>query len=404
MNKKNQVSADWLKRAGYLDTEGLDGIQYNYIANKQKTEPKVDAIGKTIDLNKTSGTQLEAKKTVKKYGNLTRKKPYGRPPTLATVAVENEEVRDKEDTLNDLDTIAELQPDRNVQTAAKRISEKYKKMRKMKEQQLPSPKTIELPPEENEMVDSVSVATVSVKRTANKIKQNYADIRRKKALKLLKLRGNEQLLGDDKKENVFTKSARITAKKISDKFKKIRSKKAIDLVDEVQQVASKNAQITAKKISDKYKKMRYKKTPLPFNLNDIADAESIAYGEDINLNDTQSIRSSIIAASKIKNKYKKMRAKNNSFSFDLDEIEQVYTKNYVNDTDIADIILNRNAAIAPKKISEKYRTIRRKIKRSEPIEPIEGPPKRPKTSVGSKKSALLAAKKISDRYKKLRYK
>ena len=69
----------------------------------------------------------------------------------------------------------------------------------MKEQRLPSPKTIELPPEENEMVDSVSVATVSVKRKANKIKQNYADIRRKKALKLLKLRGNEQLLGDDKK-------------------------------------------------------------------------------------------------------------------------------------------------------------------------------------------------------------
>ena len=97
--------------------------------------------------------------------------------------------------------------------------------------------------------------------------------------------------------------------------------------------------------------MRYKKTPLPFNLNDIADAESIAYGGDINLNDTQSSRSSIIAANKIKNKYKKMRAKNNSLSF---EIEQVYTENYVNDTDIADINLNRNPAIAAKKISEKY--------------------------------------------------
>ena len=96
-----------------------------------------------------------------------------------------------------------------------------------------------------------------------------------------------------------------------------------------------------------------------------------------------------------------MRAKNNSLSF---EIEQVYTENYVNDTDIADISLNRNPAITAKKISEKYRTIRRKIKRNEPIEPIEEPPKRPKTSVGSKKSALLAAKKISDRYKKLRYK
>ena len=67
----------------------------------------------------------------------------------------------------------------------------------------------------------------------------------------------------------------------------------------------KNAQIKAKKINDKYKKMRYKKTSLPFNLNDIADAESIGYGEDINLNNTQSSRSSIIAANKIKNKYKK---------------------------------------------------------------------------------------------------
>ena len=52
------MSADWLKRAGYLGTEDLDAMQYNYIANKQKTEPKVDAIGKTIDLKKTSGTQL----------------------------------------------------------------------------------------------------------------------------------------------------------------------------------------------------------------------------------------------------------------------------------------------------------------------------------------------------------
>ena len=117
----------------------------------------------------------------------------------------------------------------------------------MKKQQPPSPKIIELPSEENEMVDSVSVATVSVKRTANKIKQNYADIRRKKALKLLKLRENEQFLGNDKKENVFPKCAGITVKKISNKFNKIRSKKAIDLVNEVQQVASKKCSNYSKK-------------------------------------------------------------------------------------------------------------------------------------------------------------
>ena len=44
-----------------------------------------------------------------------------------------------------------------------------------------------------------------------------------------------------------------------------------------------------------------------------------------------------------------MRAKNNSLSFDLDEIEQVEIENYVDDIDIADVNLNRNAAIAAKK-------------------------------------------------------
>ena len=99
-----------------------------------------------------------------------------------------------------------------------------------------------------------------------------------------------------------------------------------------------------------------------------------------------------------------MRAKNNSIPFDLDEIDQAYTENYVDDTDIADVNLNRNAAIAAKKISGKAKQIRRKRKRDAPIEPIRGPLKRPKTSAGSKRSAILTAKKISDKYKKLCYK
>ena len=48
-------------------------MQYNYITNKQKTEPKVDAIEKTIDLKKTSGTQLAAKNTVKNIEILPEK-------------------------------------------------------------------------------------------------------------------------------------------------------------------------------------------------------------------------------------------------------------------------------------------------------------------------------------------
>ena len=66
----------------------------------------------------------------------------------------------------------------------------------------------------------------------------------------------------------------------------------------------------------------------------------------------------IITANKIKNKYKKMMAKNRPLPFDLHEIEQGDTIDYVDDTNVADINLNRNAAIAAKKISEKYKNIR----------------------------------------------
>lgn len=184
----------------------------------------------------------------------------------------------------------------------------------------------------------------------------------------------------------------------------MRNKKNIEISDEVQEVASKKgAQIAAKEISSKYKKIRYKKPPLPFNFRDIADEQTVVYTDDRNMEDVSSNRGAIIAANKIKNKYKKMRAKNNSLPFSLDEIEQAQTENYVDDVDIADVNLNWNAAIAAKKISNKYKKLTRKRKRYAEIEPIEGPVKKPKTSVGTKKSALMAAKKISDKYKNLCY-
>ena len=96
--------------------------------------------------------------------------------------------------------------------------------------------------------------------------------------------------------------------------------------------------------------MRYKKLPLPFNFRDIADAESSVYTDDRNMEDVTSNRGTMITANKIKNKYKKMRAKNNSLPFVLDEIEQAETENHVDNIDIANVTLNRNAAITAKKL------------------------------------------------------
>lgn len=55
-----------------------------------------------------------------------------------------------------------------------------------------------------------------------------------------------------------------------------------------------------------------------------------------------------------------MRAKIRFLPFDVDDFEEAETVNYADDTSIADVILNRNATIAAKKTSEKYRNIRRK--------------------------------------------
>ena len=220
------------------------------------------------------------------------------------------------------------------------------------------------------------------------------------------MKDNEKVINEntDNRDKVFPKNADIAGKKISDKCKKIRNTNNISVVEEIQEVASKkSAQIAAKNVSDKYKKMRYKKPPPPFNLNDIADAESVIYTDDRSMENVRSNRGATIAANKIKNKYKKMRAKNNSLSFDLDEIEEAETANYVDDVDIADVNLNQNVAITAKKIGDKYKKIRRKRKRTIAKElAIEKEPKRPKTS-NSKKLVMMAAKKIRDKYKNLRY-
>ena len=128
--KQKNVSSDWLKAAGYLDTEDQDAIQYifnppkNNANDENKPTEPAEAAGDVIDLKKTSGTtaaQLATKKLVKKYRNLARKKPFKRlPPATDDTAEINDE------DINNLDTIAKLEPGKNAQIAAKKISEKYK--------------------------------------------------------------------------------------------------------------------------------------------------------------------------------------------------------------------------------------------------------------------------------------
>ena len=85
----------------------MQAIDYNNdtsTANHQDPTKKDAGIGDIINLKKTSSTQLEAKKIVKKYRNLTT-------------------------SIIDLNNIAKLKPGKRAQIAAKKISQKYKKIR-----------------------------------------------------------------------------------------------------------------------------------------------------------------------------------------------------------------------------------------------------------------------------------
>ena len=82
------------------------------------------------------------------------------------------------------------------------------------------------------------------------------------------------------------KSTIIATKKVSDKYEKTRKNKNIELISDIQQTKrNKNAFIAVKKIMDKYRKLRGKRAPISFDLADLADAESVVYKNDTDLQD-----------------------------------------------------------------------------------------------------------------------
>ena len=89
-----------------------------------------------------------------------------------------------------------------------------------------------------------------------------------------------------------------------------------------------------------------------------------------------------------------MRAKRNTIPFDIDEIEQADMINYADDVSLDDVKQSKNAIMTANKITGKYKKLSRKRKRNRSPEPIEEAIKKPSTSAQSKRSAVIAAKKI----------
>ena len=141
--------------------------------------------------------------------------------------------------------------------------------------------------------------------------------------------------------------------------------------------------------------MRYKKPPPTF-LVDEADIETIDYNDDSDEH-MFAKESIVIVPNKISDRCKKEQAENN-----LDEAETI---NYVDDTNLADVKENKNAKIAAKKITEKYKRLSFKRKRESvpktvTIEGFQNPSKKRKNTTNS---AILTARNVAKKYKKLRY-
>ena len=123
------------------------------------------------------------------------------------------------------------------------------------------------------------------------------------------------------------------------------------MADVQETLTNKNVRIAAQKISQKYKKIR-NKIPIPFNLTELADADNIVYDNNTNLGDVSSSKVVQIAAKKISQKYRNMRTKTKPLPFNLLDVADADTVDYNGDTNIQDVNLIKIAILTAKKISE----------------------------------------------------
>ena len=143
------------------------------------------------------------------------RKPYVRP---------KKDKNDGVEAIRILDDIAVLEPGKNAQIAAKKISEKYKKIRAKRKFKLPGEVTVgdTVETEDGDKTEIVAPPSkISTQKAAKKIKDKYDKLRRNKikSKKIVESNKKNKILKDiDTIEEVKTasdkKRTRVTAQKI----------------------------------------------------------------------------------------------------------------------------------------------------------------------------------------------
>ena len=202
-DKRKKTSSDWLKTAEYLETKDQDAINHIFVTPRKTEENKIlsDAghyIRSKIDATDLKKMNLPSKITAKnilnKYRKMARKRSYKVPDIVVEEPSNTEEI-DKVDKTETLEDIAPLQPGKSAQLAAKKISEKYKKIKeanKIKNKfKLPGEivkiETAETSQRDVKVPVSVEKPKSSV-HAAKKVTKMYDKLRREKAKKLALLK------------------------------------------------------------------------------------------------------------------------------------------------------------------------------------------------------------------------
>ena len=202
-DKCKKTSSDWLKTAEYLDTKDQDAVNHIFVTPRKTEENKIlsDAghyIRSKIDATDLKNMNLPSKITAKnilnKYRKMARKRSYKVPDIVVEEPSNTEEI-DKVDKTETLEDIAPLQPGKSAQLAAKKISEKYKKIKeanKIKNKfKLPGEivkiETAETSQRDVKVPVSVEKPKSSV-HAAKKVTKMYDKLRREKAKKLALLK------------------------------------------------------------------------------------------------------------------------------------------------------------------------------------------------------------------------
>ena len=131
-DKSNKISAEWLKTAGYLDTKGQDKINYIFVPHKKIETNNIPADSAHFTRTEIDSTDFKKENLVTKERRQKRKKTY------LNIKKWRPKVKDEtKETTDVLEEIASHNLGKNALITAKKISDKYKKIRDTKKYKIP---------------------------------------------------------------------------------------------------------------------------------------------------------------------------------------------------------------------------------------------------------------------------